>query len=70
MSGPSADPVAARSRLRLMKGNEAAVHGALLAGCKSFYGYPITPASELAETAARSFGDSNRNRAELHATLR
>ena len=40
---------------RLMKGNEAAVYGALLAGCRSFYGYPITPASELAETAARLF---------------
>ena len=38
-----------------MKGNEAAVHGALLAGCRSFYGYPITPASELAESAARHF---------------
>jgi pyruvate/2-oxoacid:ferredoxin oxidoreductase alpha subunit len=38
-----------------MKGNEAAVYGALLAGCRSFYGYPITPASELAETAARLF---------------
>jgi pyruvate/2-oxoacid:ferredoxin oxidoreductase alpha subunit len=38
-----------------MKGNEAAVYGALLAGCKSFYGYPITPASELAETAAKLF---------------
>jgi pyruvate/2-oxoacid:ferredoxin oxidoreductase alpha subunit len=38
-----------------MKGNEAAVHGALLAGCRSYYGYPITPASELAETAARLF---------------
>ncbi|HXH27670.1 MAG TPA: 3-methyl-2-oxobutanoate dehydrogenase subunit VorB [Candidatus Polarisedimenticolia bacterium] len=44
-----------RSRPRLMKGNEAAIHGALLAGCRSFYGYPITPASELAETAARLF---------------
>ena len=44
-----------RSRPRLMKGNEAAVYGALLAGCRSFYGYPITPASELAETAARLF---------------
>jgi pyruvate/2-oxoacid:ferredoxin oxidoreductase alpha subunit len=31
------------------------VYGALLAGCRSFYGYPITPASELAETAARLF---------------
>ena len=40
---------------RLMKGNEAAVYGALLAGCRSFYGYPITPASELPETAARLF---------------
>jgi pyruvate/2-oxoacid:ferredoxin oxidoreductase alpha subunit len=38
-----------------MKGNEAAVYGALLAGCRSFYGYPITPASELGETAARLF---------------
>jgi pyruvate/2-oxoacid:ferredoxin oxidoreductase alpha subunit len=38
-----------------MKGNEAAIHGALLAGCRSYYGYPITPASELAETAARLF---------------
>ena len=44
-----------RSVRRLMKGNEAAVHGALLAGCRSFYGYPITPASELAESAARFF---------------
>lgn len=39
----------------LLKGNEAAVYGALLAGCRSFYGYPITPASEIAEAAARLF---------------
>lgn len=38
-----------------MKGNEAAIYGALMAGCRSFYGYPITPASELTETAARLF---------------
>jgi pyruvate/2-oxoacid:ferredoxin oxidoreductase alpha subunit len=38
-----------------MKGNEAAIYGALMAGCRSFYGYPITPASELAEAAARLF---------------
>jgi pyruvate/2-oxoacid:ferredoxin oxidoreductase alpha subunit len=44
-----------RAPPRLIKGNEAAVYGALLAGCRSFYGYPITPASELAETAARLF---------------
>jgi pyruvate/2-oxoacid:ferredoxin oxidoreductase alpha subunit len=38
---------------RLAKGNEAAVHGAILAGCRAYFGYPITPASEIAETAAR-----------------
>mgnify|MGYP001223375599 CR=1 FL=1 len=39
----------------LLKGNEAAVYGALLAGCDCFYGYPITPASEIAHTAADLF---------------
>jgi pyruvate/2-oxoacid:ferredoxin oxidoreductase alpha subunit len=39
--------------MRLMKGNEAAVYGALMGGCTHFFGYPITPASEIAETAAR-----------------
>ena len=42
------------SRL-FMKGNEAVIHGAILAGCRAFYGYPITPASEIAETAAMYF---------------
>ncbi|MGP8159936.1 MAG: 3-methyl-2-oxobutanoate dehydrogenase subunit VorB [Candidatus Dormibacteria bacterium] len=37
---------------QLFKGNEAVVKAALLAGCRAFYGYPITPASEIAETAA------------------
>ncbi|RKY90023.1 3-methyl-2-oxobutanoate dehydrogenase subunit beta [candidate division KSB1 bacterium] len=36
----------------LLKGNEAVVKGAILAGCRFFFGYPITPASEIAETAA------------------
>ena len=38
-----------------MKGNEAIVHGALLAGCRTYFGYPITPASEIAHTAAALF---------------
>jgi pyruvate/2-oxoacid:ferredoxin oxidoreductase alpha subunit len=37
---------------QLIKGNEAIVKGAILAGCRAFYGYPITPASEIAEAAA------------------
>jgi pyruvate/2-oxoacid:ferredoxin oxidoreductase alpha subunit len=38
---------------QLSKGNEAVVKAALLAGCRGFYGYPITPASEITESAAR-----------------
>ncbi len=37
----------------LMKGNEAIVRSAILAGCRAFYGYPITPASEITEAAAQ-----------------
>lgn len=37
---------------QLCKGNVAVVKGAVLAGCRQFYGYPITPASEIAEYAA------------------
>jgi 2-oxoisovalerate ferredoxin oxidoreductase alpha subunit len=39
----------------LIKGNEAIVKGAILAGCRAFFGYPITPASEIAEAAAYYF---------------
>jgi 2-oxoglutarate/2-oxoacid ferredoxin oxidoreductase subunit alpha len=34
---------------QLLQGNEAVVHGAIAAGCRFFAGYPITPASEVAE---------------------
>ena len=37
---------------QLSKGNVAVVKGAILAGCQAYYGYPITPASEIAEAAA------------------
>jgi 2-oxoisovalerate ferredoxin oxidoreductase alpha subunit len=37
---------------QLCKGNVAIVKAAVMAGCRSFYGYPITPASEIAEYAA------------------
>src|SRR5919109_1460655 len=37
---------------QLCKGNVAVVRGAVLAGCRAYYGYPITPASEIAESAA------------------
>ncbi len=37
---------------QLCKGNVAVVKAAIMAGCRSYYGYPITPASEIAEYAA------------------
>jgi pyruvate/2-oxoacid:ferredoxin oxidoreductase alpha subunit len=37
---------------QLCKGNVAVMKGAVMAGCRAFYGYPITPASEIAEAAA------------------
>jgi 2-oxoisovalerate ferredoxin oxidoreductase alpha subunit len=40
---------------QLIKGNEAIVKAAILAGCRSYYGYPITPASEVAEAASFYF---------------
>ncbi len=40
------------NRRRVIQGNEAAMEGAFLAGCRFFAGYPITPATELAEVAA------------------
>lgn len=43
---------------RLLKGNDAVVRGALAAGCKAFFGYPITPASEIAEVASIMFPDA------------
>ncbi|MEK7726955.1 MAG: 3-methyl-2-oxobutanoate dehydrogenase subunit beta, partial [candidate division KSB1 bacterium] len=40
---------------QLIKGNDAVVKAALLAGCRAYFGYPITPASEIAESAAKYF---------------
>lgn len=37
----------------LMKGNEAIAEAALRAGCQAFFGYPITPQSEIPEYFAR-----------------
>lgn len=36
--------------IKLMKGNEAIAHAAVRAGCDGYFGYPITPQSEIMET--------------------
>ena len=44
----------------LIKGNEAVIYGALTGGATHFFGYPITPASEIAHAAAKFFTASGR----------
>jgi 2-oxoglutarate ferredoxin oxidoreductase subunit alpha len=41
------------TRARLLQGDEACAEGAIAAGCRFFAGYPITPATEMAEVLAR-----------------
>ena len=41
------------SKKVLMKGNEAIAEAAIKAGCRLFFGYPITPQTEVAETFAK-----------------
>lgn len=36
--------------IKLMKGNEAIAYGAMRCGCDAYFGYPITPQSEIMET--------------------
>jgi 2-oxoisovalerate ferredoxin oxidoreductase alpha subunit len=45
---------------QLIKGNEAVIYGAILGGCTHFFGYPITPASEVAHAAAALFRKTGR----------
>ncbi|VVB71323.1 Ketoisovalerate oxidoreductase subunit VorB [uncultured archaeon] len=40
---------------QLIAGNSAVIVGALYAGCDCFFGYPITPASEILHEASRYF---------------
>ena len=42
----------AEKEVTLMKGNEAIAHAAIRCGCDGYFGYPITPQSEVLETLA------------------
>ncbi len=41
------------SEIKLMKGNEAMAEAAIRAGCDAYFGYPITPQSEVLEYLAK-----------------
>jgi 2-oxoglutarate ferredoxin oxidoreductase subunit alpha len=42
-----------KGKIKVMLGNEACVEAALLAGCRFYGGYPITPATEILEIMSR-----------------
>jgi 2-oxoglutarate/2-oxoacid ferredoxin oxidoreductase subunit alpha len=44
----------------LMKGNEAIAEAAIRAGCDAYFGYPITPQTEVLEYMSRRMPDLNR----------
>lgn len=48
------------AEFKLMKGNEAMAEAAILAGCDAYFGYPITPQSEVLEYLAREMPKHNR----------
>jgi 2-oxoglutarate ferredoxin oxidoreductase subunit alpha len=48
MKGPDVNDI------RLMKGNEALAEAAIRAGCNAYFGYPITPQSEVMEYLAEN----------------
>lgn len=45
---------------KLMKGNEAMAEAAILAGCDAYFGYPITPQSEVLEYLAKEMPKHHR----------
>lgn len=44
---------------KLMKGNEAIAEAALRAGCRHYFGYPITPQTEIAHYMAKKMPEVN-----------
>jgi len=46
---------------QMVKGNTAVIIGAMYAGCDCFFGYPITPASEILHEASKYFPMVGRN---------
>lgn len=52
MEQPNQTPSAKTVRTVVLQGNEACAKAALLAGCRFFAGYPITPSTEIIETLA------------------
>lgn len=48
-------PVEKRGEQLVLSGNEAIALGAIVAGCRHYFGYPITPATDIMEFLASEF---------------
>ena len=48
-------PVEKRGEQLVLSGNEAIALGAIVAGCRHYFGYPITPATDIMEFLAAEF---------------
>ena len=53
----------------LMKGNEAMASAAIAAGCKCFFGYPITPQNEIPEFMSKAMYESGGNFVQAESEL-
>ncbi len=63
----AASPVGAQRVL--MKGNDALAEGAIRAGCEAYFGYPITPQTELLEHMARRMPELGRTFVQAESEL-
>lgn len=50
--------MARKDKPLFLKGNEAVAHGALAAGCRCFFGYPITPQNDIPEFMSKAIVDA------------
>jgi 2-oxoglutarate ferredoxin oxidoreductase subunit alpha len=48
----------AQNKRVFIKGNEAVAYGALAAGCRCFFGYPITPQNDIPEFMSKAIVDA------------
>ena len=49
------------AEVKLMKGNEVLAEAAIRCGCDAYYGYPITPQSEVMDSHVTQTVGGNRN---------
>lgn len=54
---------------KLMKGNDAIVHGSLLGGLTHYFGYPITPANEISETGSYYIAKAGRTFMQVESEI-